>query len=132
MQASLDNLEEFLHADDLPLLIQCGLAHAQFETVHPFLDGNGRVGRLLITFLLCQKRALERDLLYLSHYLKQNHAEYYDRPISIRANGDWEGWLKFFIRGSTKSVARPPKQLETTIGGCSASWEICVVERPET
>jgi Fic family protein len=99
MQVSLDNLEKFLHADDLPLLIQCGLAHAQFETIHPFLDGNGRVGRLLITFLLCQKRALERPLLYLSHYLKQNRAEYYDRLTSIRTNGDWEGWLKFFIRG---------------------------------
>ena len=84
---------------NLPLLIQCGLAHAQFETIHPFLDGNGRVGRLLITFLLCQKRALERPLLYLSHYLKQNRAEYYDRLTSIRTNGDWEGWLKFFIRG---------------------------------
>jgi Fic family protein len=99
MLTALDNLENFLHDDSLPLLIQCGLAHAQFETIHPFLDGNGRVGRLLITFLLCQKRALERPLLYLSHYLKQNRAEYYDRLTSIRNDGDWEGWLKFFLRG---------------------------------
>lgn len=99
MQAALDNLEKFLHDDSLPLLIQCGLAHAQFETIHPFLDGNGRVGRLLVTFLLCQKRALERPLLYLSHYLKQHRTAYYDRLMSIRNDGDWEGWLKFFIRG---------------------------------
>ncbi len=99
MQAALDNLEKFLHDDTLPLLIQCGLAHAQFETIHPFLDGNGRVGRLLITFLLCQKRALERPLLYLSHYLKQHRTAYYDRLMSVRNDGDWEGWLKFFIRG---------------------------------
>lgn len=99
MQSALDNLEKFLHDSQLPLLIQCGLAHAQFETIHPFLDGNGRVGRLLVTFLLCQKRALERPLLYLSHYLKQHRSEYYDRLMAIRTDGDWEGWLKFFIRG---------------------------------
>src|SRR5580700_3697986 len=99
MLTALDSLEKFLHDDSLPLLIQCGLAHAQFETIHPFLDGNGRVGRLLIAFLLCQKRALERPLLYLSHYLKQHRAEYYDRLTAIRNDGDWEGWLKFFLRG---------------------------------
>ena len=99
MLTALDNLEIFLHDDSLPLLIQCGLAHAQFETIHPFQDGNGRVGRLLITFLLCQKRALERPLLYLSRYLKQHRAEYYDRLTSIRNDGDWEGWLNFFLRG---------------------------------
>lgn len=103
MLASLDNLEKFLHDNSLPLLIQCGLAHAQFETIHPFLDGNGRVGRLLITFLLCQKCALERPLLYLSHYLKQHRTEYYDRLMSIRNDGDWEGWLKFFVRGVHES-----------------------------
>ena len=99
MQAALDNLEKFLYDDTFPLLIQCGIAHAQFESIHPFLDGNGRVGRLLTTFLLCQKRALERPLLYLSHYLKQHRTAYYDRLMSVRNEGDWEGWLKFFIRG---------------------------------
>jgi Fic family protein len=99
MLTALDNLEKFLHDDSLPLLIQCGLAHAQFETIHPFLDGNGRVGRLLISFLLCQKHALERPLLYLSGYLKQHRAEYYDRLTAIRNDGDWQGWLKFFLRG---------------------------------
>jgi Fic family protein len=99
MHAALDNAEKFLHDNSFPLLIQCGLAHAQFETIHPFLDGNGRVGRLLVTFLLCQKQALARPLLYLSHYLKEHRAEYYDRLMTIRTDGDWEGWLKFFVRG---------------------------------
>lgn len=89
----------FFTTISFPLLIQCGLAHAQFETIHPFLDGNGRVGRLLVTFLLCQKQALGRPLLYLSHYLKEYRAEYYDRLMAIRTDGDWEGWLKFFVRG---------------------------------
>jgi len=99
MNEALDRMEKFLHDDSLPLLVQCGLAHAQFETIHPFLDGNGRVGRLLITFLLCHRQALARPLLYLSHYLKQRRAEYYDRLMAIRTDGAWEGWLKFFVRG---------------------------------
>lgn len=99
MHDALNNLETFLHDDSLPILLQCGLAHAQFETIHPFLDGNGRVGRLLITFLLCSRKALQRPLLYLSYFLKQNRAEYYDRLTAIRQQGDWEGWLKFFLRG---------------------------------
>jgi Fic family protein len=100
MTQSLGDLEQFLHrTDDLPVLIHCGLAHAQFETIHPFGDGNGRVGRLLITFLLCQQRILTRPLLYLSHYLKAHRAEYYDRLMGIRNDGNWEGWLKFFLRG---------------------------------
>lgn len=100
MREALGNLELFLHQPgDLPALIQCGLAHAQFETIHPFLDGNGRVGRLLITLWLCERRILERPLLYLSVYLKQHRAEYYDRLTAIRSDGDWEGWLRFFLRG---------------------------------
>jgi Fic family protein len=99
MHAALDNAEKFLHSNSFPLLLQCGLAHAQFETIHPFLDGNGRVGRLLVTFLLCQRQALGRPLLYLSHYLKEHRAEYYDRLTAIRTDGEWEGWLKFFVRG---------------------------------
>jgi cell filamentation protein, protein adenylyltransferase len=100
MLQALDNLEKFLHdTTSFPALIHCGLAHAQFETIHPFLDGNGRVGRLLITFLLCQRGVLQRPLLCLSHYLKRHRSEYYDRLMAIRNNGDWEGWLKFFLRG---------------------------------
>jgi Fic family protein len=100
MHQALDNLEKFLHdTTSFPLLIQCGLVHAQFETIHPFLDGNGRVGRLMITFLLCQRGVLTRPLLYLSHFLKTYRSEYYDRLMAIRTGGDWEEWLKFFLRG---------------------------------
>jgi Fic family protein len=99
MYQALDNLEKFLHDTSLPILIHCGLAHAQFETIHPFMDGNGRLGRLLITFLLCQRGVLLRPLLYLSHYFKANRLEYYDWLMAVRNRGDWEGWLKFFLRG---------------------------------
>ena len=94
-------LERFLHADDdgLPLLVRAGLAHVQFETIHPFLDGNGRVGRLLITFLLCHGGALREPLLYLSLYFKQNRATYYDLLDRVRHEGDWEAWLGFFLEG---------------------------------
>ena len=100
MHSALANLERFLHdIDSFPVLIHCALAHAQFETIHPFTDGNGRVGRLMITFLLCERAILHRPLLYLSSYLKAHRAEYYDRLTSIRQSGDWEGWIKFFLRG---------------------------------
>lgn len=98
---TLGALEKFLHEqrEQLPLLVRCGLVHAQFETIHPFLDGNGRVGRLLVTLMLCEEQALSRPLLYLSLYLKANRTEYYDRLTAVRHHGRWEGWLKFFLRG---------------------------------
>ena len=97
---ALGALERFLHEpDDLPLLVRIGLAHAQFETIHPFLDGNGRVGRLLITFLLTERGVLAKPVLYLSHYFKQRRQEYYDRLQAVRDHGDWEGWLAFFLSG---------------------------------
>jgi Fic family protein len=102
MHNALAAFEKFLHDDALPVLLQCGLAHAQFETIHPFLDGNGRVGRLLITFLLCQKGVLQRPLLYLSHFLKAHKAEYIDRLMAVRLDGNWEGWIKFFLRGAAE------------------------------
>ena len=94
-------LERFLHADDdgLPVLVRAGLAHLQFETIHPFLDGNGRVGRLLITFLLCHAEVLREPLLYLSLYLKQHRAAYYELLDRVRRTGDWEAWLAFFLEG---------------------------------
>ena len=98
--ALLGDLENFLHrADDLPLLVKIGLAHAQFETIHPFLDGNGRIGRLLITFLLCEREALKKPVLYLSYYFKKHRQKYYDRLQAIRDDGDWESWLAFFLQG---------------------------------
>lgn len=93
------DLEKFFHDRSMPPLVHAGLAHAQFETIHPFLDGNGRVGRLLITLLLVERQVLTRPLLYLSLYLKQNRTEYYDRLTAIRQRGDWEGWLRFFLTG---------------------------------
>ena len=100
MNAALGQFENFLHTEEpIPALIFCALAHAQFETIHPFLDGNGRIGRLLITFLLCQRGILNRPLLYLSHYFKQHRAEYYDRLMAVRTDGHWEQWIKFFLRG---------------------------------
>jgi len=100
MWESLDNFEKFLHDEaPLPDLIRLGLAHAQFETIHPFLDGNGRVGRLLITFLLCERGILRRPLLYLSHYFKRYKTGYNDRLQAIRDAGAWEPWLKFFLQG---------------------------------
>ena len=99
---ALGALESFLHSEsDLPHLIQIGLAHAQFETIHPFLDGNGRIGRLLITFLLCQRKILLKPVLYLSHFFKQHRSEYYEHLQAIRDHGRWEQWLAFFLRGVT-------------------------------
>lgn len=96
----LSEFEKFLHSDTgLPLLIKIGLAHAQFETIHPFLDCNGRVGRLLIAFLLCEKKVLSKPVLYLSFYLKKHRAEYYDQLQRVRDTGSWEDWLSFFLQG---------------------------------
>jgi Fic family protein len=97
----LGEFEEFLHdeSSSLPLLVRIGLAHAQFETIHPFLDGNGRVGRLLVTFLLCEKEVLLKPVLYLSHYFKRYRQAYYDHLQAVRDEGDWERWLAFFLTG---------------------------------
>jgi Fic family protein len=100
MWAALDNLEKFLHRpENLPVLIHCALVHAQFETIHPFLDGNGRMGRLLITFQLCWEKVLRLPLLYLSYFFKLHRAEYYDRLQAVRIDDDWKGWIRFFLRG---------------------------------
>ena len=106
MKSALDSLEKFLHERHEhperahhPVIIECALVHAQFETIHPFLDGNGRLGRLLIALLLHERRVLSQPLLYLSLYLKGNRLEYYDRLTAVRKSGDWEGWIKFFLKG---------------------------------
>jgi Fic family protein len=107
MMISLGNLEEFLHRDSdlIPFLVKVGIVHAQFETIHPFLDGNGRIGRLLITFLLCEAGIMKWPCLYISHYFKKYKSEYYTRLQDTREKGDWEGWVKFFLRGVSE-VAR--------------------------
>jgi Fic family protein len=110
MLDALSDWEKFLNKKDkLPLLVKIGLAHAQFETIHPFLDGNGRVGRLLITLLLCEKEVLLKPVLYLSYYFKENRQEYYDLLQGTRDKGNWESWLKFFIEG-VDEVARQATQ----------------------
>ena len=100
MEKALGELERYFYEEDLtPALIKIAMIHAQFETIHPFLDGNGRMGRLLITFWLCQQEILTKPLLYLSYYFKKNRAEYYDRLMAVRKKGQWEEWIKFFLKG---------------------------------
>ncbi|AEB08780.1 Fic family protein [Desulfobacca acetoxidans] len=100
MQEALHNLENFFYdSTPMPMLVKVGLIHAQFETIHPFIDGNGRMGRLLITFLLCKEGVLKRPLLYLSYYFKRHRGAYYERLQATRDKGDLEGWLKFFLQG---------------------------------
>ena len=97
---ALGDWERFLHDEhQIPFLVKAGLAHAQFETIHPFLDGNGRIGRLLITFLLCERDILQKPVLYLSYYFKRYRHQYYDLLQAVRDTGDWEAWLRFFLQG---------------------------------
>jgi len=100
MKAALGELENYLHAEDpVPPLIRCALIHYQFETIHPFNDGNGRMGRLLITFFLVWKKILSEPMLYLSVYLKAHQQEYYDRLMQVRNGGNFEAWIRFFLEG---------------------------------
>lgn len=100
VEKCMSQLETYINHDTTTsMLIKCGLVHAQFETIHPFLDGNGRLGRLLVTLLLCQQKVMNRPLLYLSAYFKQHRSEYYDKLQEVRDLGNWEDWLKFFLRG---------------------------------
>lgn len=112
-------LEQFLHAehDGVPVAVRAGLAHVQFETIHPFLDGNGRIGRLLITLMLCHARVLREPSLYLSLYFKQHRSTYYDLLDRVRRHGDWEAWLMFFLEGarSTSEGAVATTQRLTTM-----------------
>ncbi len=98
LSAALSALERWIHSDDgLPPLIKSGLAHVQFETIHPFLDGNGRIGRLLITLLLEHWKIMKSPLLYLSLAFKRHQREYYERLSAVRTDGDWEGWVSFYL-----------------------------------
>lgn len=104
----LADLERFLHTDDpaFPPLIRAGLAHVQFETIHPFLDGNGRLGRLLITLMLCEAGALREPVLYLSLYFKRRRADYYRLLQEVREAGAWEAWLEFFLTGVAETAGQ--------------------------
>ncbi len=107
MLAALDNFEKFLHDQygPIPPIVKAGLAHAHFETIHPFLDGNGRIGRLLISLLLVVDGVLAQPFLYLSLYFRERRTEYYDALQRVRTHGDWEGWLRFYVTG-VEAVAR--------------------------
>ena len=95
----LNQLEKFLHTETrLPPLVEAALVHYQFEAIHPFLDGNGRIGRLLVTLLLCQRNVLSKPLLYLSAFFEQHHPEYYDLLLKVSSNGAWREWIEFFLR----------------------------------
>lgn len=101
----MNDLEKFIHAEDqIPHLVKAALIHSQFETIHPFLDGNGRLGRLLITYLLCFWKILDRPLLYLSYYFKAYRSDYYTKLMNVRLNGDWENWVKFFLKAVSESA----------------------------
>jgi Fic family protein len=104
MMDCLDNFEKFLHDDKTPTLIRTALAHVQFESIHPFLDGNGRLGRLLITFMLCAEGVLKQPMLYLSLYFKARRQQYYDLLQAVRDRGAWEAWIEFFLTGVVETA----------------------------
>ena len=107
----LADFERFLHDDRLPVLIKVGLLHIQFETIHPFLDGNGRLGRLLISLMMCHNGMLDQPILYLSLYLKENRSVYYSLLQEVRLEGTWETWLEFFLEGVHKSAEQGIKAI---------------------
>jgi len=117
MQDALKQLEKFLHADtDLPPLVQLALIHYQFETIHPFLDGNGRIGRLLITLFLCERGILTKPLLYLSAFFERHRREYYERLLQVSQKGAWGQWIQFFLQAvvnqSSDAVQRSRRLLD--------------------
>ena len=114
----LDSFERFLHDEKhrLPVLVEAALVHVQFESIHPFLDGNGRLGRLLITLQLCAKGALTEPLLYPSLYLKGHRSQYYDLLQRVRTEGAWEDWLAFFLEGVASAAQEAADTAERTLG----------------
>lgn len=111
MHDCLERWEDFLHERTLqPVLIQCALVHEHFEAIHPFLDGNGRIGRLLITLFLIERKRLSQPLLYLSEFIEQNRQQYYDGLLRVRTHGDWQGWFDYFLTGVLTSAQRAVAQ----------------------
>jgi len=111
-QIAMNDLEKFINNYDRNVLLKTALVHYQFETIHPFLDGNGRIGRRLITLMLLAGGILSRPVLYLSLYLKTNRVEYYDRLSEVRAKGNYEQWIKFFLRGIIETCDDGIKTIE--------------------
>ena len=115
MQNAMSDLEKYINTDDLDALIQAALIHYQFETIHPFLDGNGRVGRLLITLFLMDKGILTTPALYISYFLKKNRVEYYDRMTEVRTKGNYEQWIIFFLQAIMESVGDSTSTIDELI-----------------
>ncbi|MDE0059895.1 MAG: Fic family protein [Defluviicoccus sp.] len=122
LMGCLDALERFLHDDSLPPLVHAGLAHAQFEAIHPFLDGNGRIGRLLITLLLVEREILPSPLLYLSAYFEASREDYYAHLLAVTQEGAWERWLAYFLRGVQTQAADAINRMEE-IDGLFEEWQ---------
>jgi Fic family protein len=127
-EKAMGELEKYMHKKDmLPILVDCALIHYQFETIHPFLDGNGRLGRLLITYYLYWKGALTKPLLYLSYFFKKRRQEYYDRLSLVRENGDYEQWVSFFLKGvieiSDSAIDTSKRILELQTNHRSLLWK---------
>ncbi len=121
LMACLDPFERFLHDDSLPPLVHAGLAHAQFEAIHPFLDGNGRVGRLLITLLLVERAVVPSPLLYLSAYFEATREMYYAHLLAVNREGAWERWLTYFLRGVKVQAEDAVERMEQ-IDGLLEEW----------
>jgi Fic family protein len=120
--------ERYLDADDVDFLLQAAVVHAQFELIHPFKDGNGRIGRILIPLFLYQKRALSQPMFYLSEYLENHRDEYYQRLKAISGEGDWNGWIAFFLRATTDQAVQNSKR----VGAIKALYDEMKVAIQET
>ena len=116
MHDSLEAWESYLDGDDIDIILQTAVLHAQFELIHPFNDGNGRIGRILIPLFLFQKRALSQPMFYLSEYLENHRDEYYARLRSISQGGDWSGWIAFFLRAVTEQSALNSQRVQQIMG----------------
>ena len=131
MHVCLDEWEKFLHQRDaMPDLVQCALMHEQFEAIHPFLDGNGRVGRLLITLFLIERGRLSQPLLYLSHYIDEHRKDYYDLLQRVRTHGDWDSWLRYFINGIQVTASDAVKRT-TRVIDLRETFRKRVADRPK-
>lgn len=117
LMACLDALENYLHDEErhVPALVKAALIHVQFESIHPFLDGNGRLGRLLVTFLLCRDGMLREPTLYLSLYLKRHRSRYYELLQRVRTDGEWEGWIRFFLEGIVETATQAAAAAQRTV-----------------
>ena len=125
MKECMSDFEKFMNAEDgMDLLVKAALLHYQFETIHPFLDGNGRMGRLLIPLFLMQNQAVSSPILYLSYYLKSNRIEYYDRMAEVRRSGNYEQWIKFFLRGVSETAHDATETIDLLTSLCRKNEKI--------